>query len=374
LNTGNCIITNHLAQNFPNLHYRNYKKGEDTRVKFDRICCDVPCSSDAAIRKIPQKWATWNTKDSQALHPLQLTILRKAVEMLKVGGKMTYSTCSLNPIENESVVAAALKEFEGKIRLVKAELPGFRHQPGMTSWQFLNSESKGKPEGQDSFFKQYQHHQEIPEPMQQYIKETMFCSNYSPEILAELQKCVRVMPHHQNTSGFFITVIEKIAELDSDLPQIAQTDASESVEDMVIQNDPKKRDFNFFRCDSNDPDVQYIKAYYGLSSMPSAQMVTQDPATMNRVYYVNSELSRFLQADTKAHELNIISLGTTIFQRNKSTGQSAGVECIFRTNQDGVGMLISEMKNRIVKTDSAIDFKRLIMRKYHEIKTDFKCQ
>jgi len=47
--------------------------------------------------------------------------------MLKVGGKMTYSTCSLNPIENESVIAAALKEFKGKIRLLKAELPGFKH-------------------------------------------------------------------------------------------------------------------------------------------------------------------------------------------------------------------------------------------------------
>lgn len=55
----------------------------------------------------------------------------------------------------------------------------------------------------------------------------MFCTNYSEEILAELTKCVRVMPHHQNTSGFFITVIEKIAELDNDQPLIAQADSSE---------------------------------------------------------------------------------------------------------------------------------------------------
>jgi len=127
LNSGNIVITNHLAQNFPELHYTTASKGEDLRVKFDRICCDVPCSSDAAIRKIPQKWQNWGTKDSQSLHPIQLVILRKAVQMLKVGGKMTYSTCSLNPIENESVVAAALKEFKGKIRLLHTELPGFRH-------------------------------------------------------------------------------------------------------------------------------------------------------------------------------------------------------------------------------------------------------
>jgi len=53
LNSENIIITNHQAQLFPDLLYKEGKKGSDLRVKFDRICCDVPCSSDAAIRKIP---------------------------------------------------------------------------------------------------------------------------------------------------------------------------------------------------------------------------------------------------------------------------------------------------------------------------------
>ena len=70
LNTANIVITNHQAQLFPELKYKDCKPGEDTRVRFDRIVCDVPCSSDAAIRKIPTKWAKWNTKDSQSLHPL----------------------------------------------------------------------------------------------------------------------------------------------------------------------------------------------------------------------------------------------------------------------------------------------------------------
>lgn len=62
------------------------------------------------------------------------------------------------------------------------------------------------------------------------------------------------MPHHQNTSGFFITVIEKLAEAEGYKPLIATSEMVEST-DLVIQNDPKKRDFNFFRCDKNDPDV-----------------------------------------------------------------------------------------------------------------------
>jgi multisite-specific tRNA:(cytosine-C5)-methyltransferase len=56
LNTSNILILNHNAQNFPSLFYKDTepsKEGFDSRVQFDRIVCDVPCSSDAAIRKIP---------------------------------------------------------------------------------------------------------------------------------------------------------------------------------------------------------------------------------------------------------------------------------------------------------------------------------
>ena len=46
------------------------------------------------------------------------------------------------------------------------------------------------------------------------VRETMFDNHYDADVLNELPKCLRVMPHHQNTSGFFITIIEKLAELD----------------------------------------------------------------------------------------------------------------------------------------------------------------
>ena len=73
LNTANMLILNHDAQNFPGLCYlpQHATNQGEPRVLFDRIVCDVPCSSDAAIRKIPQKWEKWGTQDGAALHVLQ---------------------------------------------------------------------------------------------------------------------------------------------------------------------------------------------------------------------------------------------------------------------------------------------------------------
>ena len=104
----------------------------------------------------------------------------------------------------------------------------------------------------------------------------MFQSHYDEAILNELPKCLRVMPHHQNTSGFFITVIEKVAEMDGAAPDLETEDKSSTEPPVAIQNDPKMKDFNFFRCEIQDPDVEYIQAYYGLQRgiFPTGQLIT----------------------------------------------------------------------------------------------------
>lgn len=240
----------------------------------------------------------------------------------------------------------------------------------MTSWKFLHLEKKEKENEADSWFTEYKNFTDVPKAqVYTMVKETMFDNFYPESILNELTKCVRVLPHHQNTSGFFITVIEKIAELDKDEPKLATEEMKEPTDDLVIQKDDKKRDFDFLRCDGNDPDIQYIKAYYGLTSINNNQLVCQDPISMSRVYVMNKELSRFLHADVK-HQLNIISLGTTMLQKNKTKG-GGGVECIFRVSQDGVGFLVDKMERRLIRTKSVADFKRFIMRKYHEV-SDFE--
>ena len=72
---------------------------------FDRILCDVPCSGDGTIRKAPDIWRRWTPGNGNGLHPLQLRIALHACQMLKEGGRLVYSTCTFNPIEDEAVVA-----------------------------------------------------------------------------------------------------------------------------------------------------------------------------------------------------------------------------------------------------------------------------
>jgi len=81
--------------------------------RFDRVLVDVPCSGDGTIRKSPDILPRWNTGSAISLHSMQLKILMRGLQQLKPGGRLVYSTCSLNPIENEAVVAEALRMGRG---------------------------------------------------------------------------------------------------------------------------------------------------------------------------------------------------------------------------------------------------------------------
>mmetsp|Transcript_20203 Transcript_20203/g.51394 ORF Transcript_20203/g.51394 Transcript_20203/m.51394 type:complete len:1018 (-) Transcript_20203:123-3176(-) len=83
--------------------------GGSVTLQFDRILVDAPCSGDGTVRKTPQKWTKWSPAPALSNHPLQVAILTHALGLLKNGGKLVYSTCSLNPIECEAVVGAAIR-------------------------------------------------------------------------------------------------------------------------------------------------------------------------------------------------------------------------------------------------------------------------
>ena len=78
--------------------------------QFDRIMIDAPCSGTGTLRRSLKGIQMYNPKQVQNLSRLQQDLLAAGWQALKPGGTMTYSTCTLEPLENEVVVSAFLQE------------------------------------------------------------------------------------------------------------------------------------------------------------------------------------------------------------------------------------------------------------------------
>ena len=141
INSPAVFITSCDARFFPLLRSKDSEStGDSDEGIFDRVLCDVPCSGDGTTRKNPGVWKNWTCLNGYALHPLQLAIALRGAQSTKVGGYLCYSTCSMNPIENEAVVAELLRASEGSLELVerKSELTGLVSRPGMDTWTNLS--------------------------------------------------------------------------------------------------------------------------------------------------------------------------------------------------------------------------------------------
>jgi len=138
MNNPSVFVTSCDGQFFPILESKSVK-GTEKEGMFDRVLCDVPCSGDGTIRKNPGIWKHWNHLGSLALHPLQLSIALRSVRLTKVGGYCVYSTCSMNPMENESVVAELLRIAEGSLVLEdpRHRMEGLIARPGWSTWKVM---------------------------------------------------------------------------------------------------------------------------------------------------------------------------------------------------------------------------------------------
>ncbi|MGX4282974.1 16S rRNA (cytosine(967)-C(5))-methyltransferase RsmB [Bacillus sp. JK106] len=90
--------------------------------RFDRILVDAPCSGFGVIRRKPDMKYTKTPEDSRRLSEIQLGILREIAPLVKKGGTLVYSTCTMDRTENEEVMHAFIQEhpeFEPDLSLEK---------------------------------------------------------------------------------------------------------------------------------------------------------------------------------------------------------------------------------------------------------------
>ena len=82
--------------------------------QFDRILCDVPCSGFGVLAKKPELRYK-DPSESRALPDIQLDILTNSFSLLRAGGKLVYSTCTILPTENEGNLARFLERCPNAI-------------------------------------------------------------------------------------------------------------------------------------------------------------------------------------------------------------------------------------------------------------------
>lgn len=88
---------------------------------FDKVLVDAPCSALGIIQKKDEVGNWWNLNQAEKIASLQFRLLLSALKMVKVGGEIVYSTCTLTIEENELILEKLLKKYPAEI--LEIELP-----------------------------------------------------------------------------------------------------------------------------------------------------------------------------------------------------------------------------------------------------------
>uniref|UniRef100_T1IHK3 tRNA (cytosine(34)-C(5))-methyltransferase n=1 Tax=Strigamia maritima TaxID=126957 RepID=T1IHK3_STRMM len=352
------LITNHDASSMPNIRMIN-DKGETHNLKYDRILCDVPCSGDGTLRKNYDVWRKWNSLNGNNLHGLQMRIAKRGLEMLAVGGLLVYSTCSFNPVENEAVVHNLLKTCEGSVELldVSAKLPGLKYRPGLSHWKVTNRNI----ENFDTF-------DEVPEQFHTQIRPHMFPPPPEEVQNLHLNRCIRIVPHDQNTGGFFVAVLKKVALLPGEKIKFDKPANQERVdtvneatnEDSTLavnipeksSSPPRKRikicgfredPFYFFNDDvAIWPTIQQ---FYKINSTfdPNCMLTRCESGKKRNIYLVTRIVKNIIT--NNQDRIKVVNTGVKIFCRNDSKGITS---CSFRVTQEGLQTVLPFINSRRV--------------------------
>jgi hypothetical protein len=84
---------------------------------YDKVLLDAPCSSERHLLEHPNELAQWAPGRTKSLAVTQFAMLASALDIVKVGGRIVYSTCALSTLENDDVIAKLHKKRPGRFQL-----------------------------------------------------------------------------------------------------------------------------------------------------------------------------------------------------------------------------------------------------------------
>ncbi len=116
----NAVITGIQANHLSKLGKNN--------ISFDKILLDAPCSGSGTIRKSYKTILQYSTNFVKTMSKAQKQLITTAFDLLRKGGTLVYSTCTLEPEEDEEIISFLLDAYP-EASIEKIDLPLKRSQP-----------------------------------------------------------------------------------------------------------------------------------------------------------------------------------------------------------------------------------------------------
>jgi len=190
---------------------------------YDAVICDVPCSGDGTCRKDPHIIPNWSPNIGNTLHDMQVQILVRAMKCVRVDGIVSYSTCSLNPVEDEAVVAAALSRLSSinneQYEILPApHLQGLKLQHGATEWNVADygDDYELDNDGESPTLRWHDSYEAALANAMANAKASMWpaARNNQGKMSVNqktcyLRNCRRLLPQDHDTGGFFVAFIHR---------------------------------------------------------------------------------------------------------------------------------------------------------------------
>ncbi|KAI5191462.1 tRNA (cytosine34-C5)-methyltransferase [Nematocida sp. AWRm77] len=294
-------------------------------VRPDRVLCDVPCSGDGTIRKNGHILPSWHMREALGLHSIQKKLLARGLDMLQPGGVLVYSTCSLNPVENELVVLSVLSG-RADVELVPFDIPGLVMREGVSREALKICVEKADLEKKSSW----------------------------PEYAEGIRHTRRVFPQDQNTGGFYIAKIRKLGSKDTrageeqacgkasrrNAAPLHETGGEEGKENALIRGEPGIEESYFYKV--GGAIRARIEQEWGGTSL----MLVSKTDCLRVVYGVSEKAAAVLCSAPSA--LRISFAGARLFSIfTKDAGQDRCKDK-WRVSYEGLRAFIPKEEKRVV--------------------------
>ncbi|CAE7741860.1 nsun2 [Symbiodinium pilosum] len=330
-------------------------QGPSDQLLYDRILCDVPCSGDGTLRKrsilseIYLAEAFWG-EFPMSLHNKQLQILCRGLHLLKPGGRLVYSTCSMNPVENEAVVTAALARFSEDIEIAAWPLQAFMpaqqaaraaQRAAHDAWVILGAQVPGAAAGLEAAGLHVARGLttwRVPDNQGGFYDcwEDVPVSSRRP----------KGNPHEIDGSGFFAAVFAK--KVHRSFPMEIQM----KPEDLQIPWRARNENNRYVVVPSDSPDIRSIVDFYGLREIPNPLIAEYNTkGKLTQLNKVNAALLKLLKChlNCKGSPL-LVSVGIPLFKLlDDNFMTSIEVPSRWRPALEGAALLASKMTKRRIQ-------------------------